>query len=83
RNTKNYLLLRKTTDFNQKYIFKLNSLDHVWINDIYDDGNDYSKSGFFNFIGKKDLDKGKYEIGLIVQNNDDIHYKMTNITVIV
>ncbi|NHV07962.1 glycosyltransferase family 8 protein [Cronobacter turicensis] len=83
RNTKNYLLLRKTTDFNQKYIFKLNSLDHVWINDIYDDGNDYSKSGFFNFIGKRDLDKGKYEIGLIVQNNDDIHYKMTNITVIV
>lgn len=83
RSTKNYLMLRKVSDFSKSYIFKLNSLDHVWINDIYDDGNDYSKSGFFNFIGKKGIDKGKYEIGLIVQNSDDIHYKMTNITVIV
>ncbi|EFG4416218.1 glycosyltransferase family 8 protein [Escherichia coli] len=83
RNTNKYFVLRNSVDPNLLYCFKLNSHDHVWINDIYNDGNDYSKSGFFNFIGKRELKSGRYEVGLIVQNSKGVHYKMTDTTVII
>lgn len=83
RNTENFILLRHISDPKVQYVFKLNNHDHVWLNNIYSDGRDYSKSGFFNFIDKKELTNGKYEIGLLVQNNAGIHYKMTNIVVII
>lgn len=83
RNTEKFVLLRNVSDSSLEFVFELNNHDHVWINDIYSDGNDYSKSGFFNFIDKKELTRGKYEIGLLVQNNAGIHYKMTNTIVVI
>ena len=62
-----------------KKIFLLNDFDYPDLNNIYYDGNDYSKSFFFNFIKKENLEKGKYELGFLLENEKDKVFKKTGI----
>ena len=74
RNTKKYIIFKNKKN-NEKYTFALNDVDITDLNYIYNDGKDYSKSGFFNFINKKELTKGNYEIGVLIEKNNQNHYK--------
>ena len=81
RRTKKYLLLRDVDDSSNKFIFALNNLDQPWLNDIYHDEFDYSKSAFFNFINKSGIPAGVYEIGCVLVCDDITHYKILHIKV--
>ncbi|WP_459175815.1 glycosyltransferase family 8 protein [Ewingella americana] len=81
RKTKKYLLFRDVNNTSQVYSFVLNDLDQPWLNDIYHDEFDYSKSGFFNFINKSLMEKGRYEIGCALACVNTVHYKMLGVQV--
>ena len=78
RKTKKYLVIIDQLK-NMKKIFLLNDFDYPDLNNIYYDGNDYSKSFFFNFIKKENLEKGKYELGFLLENEKDKVFKKTGI----
>ncbi len=79
RNTKKYIVFKNKKN-NEKYTFVLNDVDITDLNYIYNDGKDYSKSGFFNFINKKELKEGSYEIGILIEKNDQNHYKTIDVS---
>lgn len=79
RNTKKYIIFENLKN-NKKYMFKLNEMDMINLNYIYNDGKDYSKSGFFNFIDKKELTKGNYNIGIVIEKDNQNHYKKLEIS---
>lgn len=81
RKTKKYIIFRAKEDLSIIYSFALNSLDQPWLNDIYYDEFDYSKSAFFNFINKSLMVPGTYEVGISLVSDDISHYKMLNIPV--
>ena len=80
RFTKKYVILETK---NKKYVFILNNVDILELNEIYFDEIDYSKSGFFNFINKKNLESGNYIVGFAIEKNGIIHFKRTKMELFV
>lgn len=82
RKTKKYFILENLNN-GEKIVYTLNEVDILDLNNIYYDNNDYSRSGFFNFINKTNLKKGIYEAGFLLEKKDVLHYKRVNLKIII
>lgn len=82
RKTEKYLVFY-SKDRSKKYFFKLGIVDREECNHIYLDKNDYSSSGFFNFIKKSELVDGEYELGILLKNNELTQFSSLNKSIII